>query len=370
MTDLSRYFQKLVSGQAKRRRDRLLLSLLRLLSHPYALILRLRAEAYRLGFLRSYQLPCPVISVGNITLGGTGKTPMVAWIAGYLMQRGLRVAVLSRGYGGSAQGAVHIVSDGSRVLLSPEQAGDEPCQLAGMLPGLMVAIGADRYSAGLKALEELKPDVCILDDGFQHLKLKRDLNVLLLDATQPFAIGFTLPGGLLRESVAAAGRADLVVYTRSQEGQTGPELFPDKPSCWTKHRFSGIVPLAGSEPLDLATAGNCRVLAFSGIADPEAFFRGLEQVGVQPVTTLSFPDHTPYGEAEIAAILRLKVASRSTLLLTTQKDAVKLVPYADRLADCFAVVLELATDNARPLEAALEKVLQATGTFSRNPGSR
>ena len=357
MTDLSHYFKELVSGGRRRVRDRVLLAVLRLFSHPYALVLRLRALGYRFGVLRSYRLPCPVISVGNLTMGGTGKTPTVAWIAGYLMGRGRRVAVLSRGYGGSAQGALRVVSDGKSVLLSPGEAGDEPCLLAGKLPGLMVVIGADRYRAGLHALEKLKPDLVLLDDGFQHLRLQRDLNILLLDATRPFDGGLTLPAGFLRESAGAAGRADLVVYTRCPEGAPGPDLFPGKPSCWTKHRFSGIVPLAGGELAGFAAAKEGRVLAFSGIADPESFFSGLEGVGVRPVTTISFPDHTPYGEAEIAAILRLKLASRSTLLLTTQKDAVKLVPYADRLAGCFAVVLDLAFEDPRPLEAALDRLI-------------
>ena len=357
MADLERYFKELVGGKRRGVADLALLALLRLASRPYALVLRMRAFGYRVGLLSSHRLPCPVISVGNIALGGTGKTPMVAWIAAYLMRRGRRVAVLSRGYGGTAEGETRIVSDGASLLLSPEEAGDEPCLLAGMLPGLIVVIGADRYRAGLHALDRLKPDLFILDDGFQHLKLRRDLNILLLDARKPFAGGVTLPGGMLRESPAAAGRADLVVFTRSPEGTARPDLFPDKSSCWTNHRFSGIVPLAGGPLGDFARIKEGRVMAFSGIADPEAFFSGLEGVGVRPVTTLSFPDHTPYGEAEIAAILRLKVASRSTILVTTQKDAVKLVPFADRLAGCFAVVLELAADDARPLEDALEKIL-------------
>ena len=357
MADLSHYFQELVHGKRRGLPDLLLLALLRLASYPYALILGLRALGYRLGLLRSYSLPRPVVSVGNITLGGTGKTPMVAWIAGYLMRQGKRVVVLSRGYGGSARGEIRIVSDGSQVLLSAEEAGDEPCLLAEKVPGLMVVIGADRYRAGLRAMEELKPDLFILDDGYQHMRLRRDLDILLLDATNPFANGVTLPAGFLREPVSAAGRADLVVYTRTPAGGVGRELFPDKPSCWTKHQFSGIVPLTGGHLCGFETAIGCRVMAFSGIAHPEAFFTGLEQVGVRPVTTLSFPDHMPYGAAEIAAILRLKVASRSTVLLTTQKDAVKLVPFAESLAGCFAVVLELAADDPRPLEAALEKVL-------------
>ena len=356
MSDLSLYFQELVSGARRRGRDRALLALLRFFSYPYAWVLRLRAAGYRFGLLRSHRLPCPVVSVGNLTLGGTGKTPTVAWIAGYLMGRGKRVAVLSRGYGGSARGELRVVSDGRSVLLSPEEAGDEPCLLAAKLPGLVVVIGADRYQAGLRALAELKPDLVLLDDGFQHLRLRRDLNILLLDARKPFAGGWTLPGGMLREPVSAAGRADLVLYTRCPEDAPGPDLFPAKPSCWTKHQFSGIVPLAGGALDGFAAARKCRVMAFSGIADPEAFFSGLEQIGVRPVTTISFPDHTPYGEAEVAAILRLQVASRSTLLLTTQKDAVKLVPYADRLPACYAVVLDLAFQDARPLEAALDRL--------------
>jgi len=358
MADLSHYFKELVDGKRRGMPDRLLLALLRLASHPYALILRLRALGYRLGLLRSYALPRPVISVGNITLGGTGKTPMVAWIAEYLIARGKRVAVLSRGYGGTARGEIRIVSDGTRVLLSAEEAGDEPCLLAEKVPGLLVVIGADRHQAGLRAMKEFSPDLFILDDGYQHLRLRRDLNILLLDAGAPFANGVTLPAGFLREPVSAAGRADLVVYTRTPATGVGRELFPAKPSCWTKHQFSGIVPLSGGQLAGFEAAKECRVMAFSGIADPEAFFSGLEQVGVRPVTTLSFPDHVPYGEAEVAAILRLKVASRSTLLLTTQKDAVKLVPFAERLTGCFAVILELAAEDPRPLEAALEKVLR------------
>jgi tetraacyldisaccharide 4'-kinase len=357
MTDFSHYFTELVSGGRRRVRDRALLAVLRLLSYPYATVLRLRALGYRLGLLRSYRLSCPVVSVGNITLGGTGKTPTVAWIAGYLMGRGKRVVVLSRGYGGSAAGELRVVSDGKSILVGPEEAGDEPCLLAGKLPGLMVVIGADRYRAGLHALEELQPDLVLLDDGFQHLRLKRDLNILLLDATRPFASGYTLPGGMLREPVSAAGRADLVVYTRCPEGAPGPDLFPEKPCLWTKHQFSGIVPLAGGQPGGFEAAKQARVMAFSGIADPEAFFSGLEAIGVMPVTTISFPDHTPYGEAEVAAILRLKVASRSTVLLTTQKDAVKLVPYSEKLAGCFAVVLDLACEDPRPLESALDKLI-------------
>ena len=362
MADLETYYRDLMAGKRSGVGDKLLLALLRISSRPYALILWLRALSYRLGLLPSHRLPRPVISVGNLVLGGTGKTPMVAWLAAQLMSHGKKVCVLSRGYGGSAEGEIRIVSDGEKLLLSPEEAGDEPCQLAGMLPGLMVVIGSNRYRAGLHALERLKPDVFILDDGYQHLKLRRDLNILLLDAADPFANGLTLPGGFLREAPTAAGRADLVVCTRTPEGKERLAPVPGKPTCWTKHRLSGIVPLGGGpiSSFDRASAQGTRVMAFSGIANPNAFFDGLEAVGVRPVTTLSFPDHASYGEQEVAAILRLKVASRSTVLLTTQKDAVKLAPHAEKLSGCFAVVLELEFEDACPVEEALGRLLRST----------
>jgi tetraacyldisaccharide 4'-kinase len=352
------YFRELVTGKRAGLRDRLLLAVLKVLAVGYALILRARASAYRLGIFASRRLPVPVISVGNITLGGTGKTPMVVWLARYLMKRGKRVAVLSRGYGGSVKGEIRIVSDGSTVLLSPEEAGDEPYLLAKKIPGLMVVIGADRHQAGLLAMKELQPDLFILDDGFQHLRLERDLNILLLDAGRPFSNGATLPAGFLREAPAAGLRADLAVYTRSREGESVPDLFPDKPSCRTKHRLCGLVPLDWGEPLGFSSLKpEDRVMAFSGIADPEAFFNGLEAEGVRLVTTISFPDHTPYGEAELAAICRLRDSSRSTVLLTTEKDAVKLAPFAERLGRCFAVSLELEFGDPAPIEKCLERML-------------
>ena len=356
MADLSRYYQDLVSGKRRQARDRALLVLLRLASHPYASVLAVRAWAYRVGLLCSRRLPRPVISVGNIALGGTGKTPMTARLAADLIARGLRVAVLSRGYGGDAKGALRIVSDGSNILLSPEESGDEPYLLARKVPGLMVVIGADRYRAGLLALQELNPDVFILDDGFQHLRLKRDLDLLLLDASRPFANGFTLPAGFLRERVSACARADLVVYTRGETPGV-PDLFPDKPSVWTSHALTGVLPLQGGERLGLEALQGARVTAFSGIADPTAFFDLLESCGVRLTATISFPDHTRYGEDEVAAICRLQVASRSTLLVTTEKDAVKLVPHAARFVPCFAALLEIRCDELGVLNAALEKLL-------------
>lgn len=361
------YFRDLTDGKLPGLRDRLLLALLRGVALPYGFLLRLRASAYRSGLFRSHRLPVPVISVGNIVLGGTGKTPMVAWLAEYLVGRGLRVAVLSRGYGGSAEGELRIVCDGKTMLSTPEEAGDEPCLLAQKVPGLMVVIGSDRHRAGLLALAELKPDIFILDDGFQHLRLERDLNILLLDATRPFANGRTLPAGFLREPVGAAERADLVVYTRCAAGQRADQL-PGRPSCRTSHRLSGLAPLGGGGGTGFEAMKGARVTAFSGIANPSAFFDLLEQEGVRLAATLAFPDHTSYGEEEIAAICRLKQSSRSSILVTTEKDAVKLAPYRERLGECYVTLLELAADDWTPLTAALEKLLHEQGPSTTAAG--
>ena len=356
MADRERYFKELMDGKRTGWKDRLVVAFLRLASHPYALILRLRALGYRVGLIPSHRLPRPVISVGNITLGGTGKTPTVAWLAAFLIERGRRVAVLTRGYGGSAEGEIRLVSDGQTLLVGPEEAGDEPCLLARKVPGLMVVMGADRYQAGLLALRELNPDIFILDDGFQHLKLKRDLNLLLLDCERPFGNDRVLPAGFLREPKSALQRADVVLFTRCE-----PESRPQVPGlsrdvCRSAHRLAGYVTLDGGEPRPLAELKGKRGMAFAGIADPAAFFDGVEREGVPLVATLAFSDHICYGDAEIAAILRLKTASRSVFVITTEKDAVKLAPFREQLGSVQVAVLDIEMLDAGALEELLDRL--------------
>ena len=237
------YFRQLWDGKLTGSADCIFMVLLTLLSFVYALILQLRVLVYKAGLLRSFRLPCPVISVGNLTVGGTGKTPMTLYLARWFMDRGKRVVILSRGYGGSLEGTIRIVADGSTILLSPGDAGDEPYLLANSLPGVMVVIGSDRYQAGCLALERLNPDIFILDDGFQHLRLKRDLNLLLLDCEKPFGNGRTLPAGILREPVSAIERADLVIFTRCNGNE--PAHATDKPWCAASHRLTGALSAGG-----------------------------------------------------------------------------------------------------------------------------
>ncbi len=355
MAVLPHYFRDLWNGRRNGPADRLALYLLTTLSFPYAAALRLRSEAYAAGLFRSRRLPRPVVSVGNLTVGGTGKTPMAVHLARWFMGRGKRVAILSRGYGGSLEGKTRIVTDGREIFLSPEEAGDEPYLMAFSLPGAMVVIGTDRYRAGCLALERLEPDIFILDDGFQHLRLERDLNILLLGCARPFGNGRTLPAGALREPVSAAGRADLIIFTRCTS--KNPPLSTGKPWCAASHRLTGVIPLEGGVTQPLSSLGGLKGVAFAGIAEPAAFFGSLQREGLDPAATHAFPDHCRYGETEIAALLKLRDECSADYLITTGKDAVKLAPYRERLGNVYAAGLELEFADPGPLHAALEKLL-------------
>ena len=192
-----------------------------------------------------------MVSIGNITVGGTGKTPVTAYIARFLLAQGYRVAVLSRGYGGSLEGQTCVVSDGLTIMLSAVECGDEPYLLASTVPGLMVVIGTDRYAAGQLAIEQLAPDIFLLDDGFQHLRLHRDLNILLQDFSRPFGNGLTLPAGILREPSSAASRADLVIFTRAPKGATIPVDTGAVPSCMLQPHHRRSAPSERRRPRSL-----------------------------------------------------------------------------------------------------------------------
>jgi tetraacyldisaccharide 4'-kinase len=349
------YFRQLWDGQRKSPSDRILQAILRIPSVIYSQAMTLRAAAYRIGLFRSFKLPKPVVSVGNLTVGGTGKTPMAAFLARWFMEKGKRVAVLSRGYGGSLEGNIRVVSDGSSIFLSPSEAGDEPYLLASSVPGLSVLIGSDRYRAGLLTIRELNPDILILDDGYQHLRLQRDLNLLLLDHDKPVGNGYVLPAGPMRESSKALERADLVIYTRCRDKYRSLPI--DKPVCLANHMLTGFNLLGKGEPKLMRDLKGLRVAAFAGIADPYSFFESLTAAGVNPCATLPLPDHVSYGEAEIITLSVLKERSRADCLVTTEKDAVKLSPYLQHLGTVYSAKLDLEFADAGPLEAALEKLL-------------
>ncbi len=334
----------------------LIVPVLTVLSIPYSIVMRLRALAFRFGVFRTHRLPKPVISVGNITAGGTGKSPMVAWIARYFLAQGKRVAVLSRGYGGSAMKTGGIVSDGHRILMQAVEAGDEPVMLAETVPGLIVAVGADRYRSGLDVLRQVEPDVFILDDGFQHQRVHRDLEILLLDAERPFGNGHVLPAGIMREPRNAASRADLIVYTRSQGGSPA-HAFPRIPFCRANHEIVAVRSLKmENSPETVTSLRALRGVAFAGIADPERFFSMLRQAGLNLASVIAFPDHCFYGDGEIEKIENALELMNGDYLVTTEKDAVKLSGKRLRCERIYAAILRMSIPEGKMIFAALDKL--------------
>ncbi len=319
--------------------ERLLFLLLLPLSAVYDGLTRLRALAYRHGWLPVHRLPVPVISVGNLTAGGTGKTPLTGWLLAWCAAHGLKAAVLSRGYGGRRAVEPLTVCAGAGPLVGPEEAGDEPFLLARRHPQAIVVVGADRVRAGRLAIEKHGAQLLLLDDGYQHLRLARDLNILLADARHPFGNGRVLPAGYLRESRRAVDRADLLVLTRSGAAdRQQPLAGPDLPVLRTGHRLaSRVVSLTGHE-LDLERLRGQEGVAFCGIADPEPFFAQLRDRGLSLRQTVALPDHHDYPPATLQMLARF--GEEADYFITTEKDAVKLA--ADALSrPCYRVGLEI-----------------------------
>jgi tetraacyldisaccharide 4'-kinase len=273
-----------------------------------------------------------VLSVGNLTTGGTGKTPMTAYLAGRLRSWGLKPVILSRGYGGRAERRGVIVSSGSGPVVPAAVAGDEAYLLAKRLPAVPVVVGRDRYAMGRMAFDELKPDCYLLDDGFQHLQLHRDLNLALLDYRRPFGNGHLLPRGRLREPVTALTRADALILTRSDLNAAGEHAVTlqrfGKPVFRAAHRTVIIQRWQAGKPTDDTQNGRLPTEAaafiFSGIADNGAFRDAAGRLGGRIVGSRGFPDHHPYTRRDVDAIETAAAAAGATALLTTAKDAVRL----------------------------------------------
>jgi tetraacyldisaccharide 4'-kinase len=302
---------------------------LRLLSAPYGAAVALRNRLYDRGILRQERLPCPVISVGNLTVGGTGKTPTVVFIANLLKERGCRPAVLSRGYGGHAKAAVNVVSDGNRVLLGWREAGDEPILIARALPGIPVLTGPKRSHTGMAAMERFSSDILILDDAFQHRSLFRDIDIVLVDAARPFGNGLVLPRGPLREQPKALCRAGILLRTGDADHEKPLRDFSSLPSFRGNHRPRELVEAATGRVSPHTDIQGQKVFAFAGIGSPEAFRRGLTALGAKVVSFQAFPDHHPYRRSDIDALRRLAAKSGATRIITTEKDGVRLADFPD-----------------------------------------
>ncbi len=325
--------------------------LLRLVSVFYALGQRVRAGLYRRKIFRTRRLNCRVISIGNLTLGGTGKTPTVMRVADTLRRQGFKPAILSRGYGGRSRKSVNVVNDGQQTLLLPEQAGDEPVMMARRLKDIPVLTGRSRYETGKYAIEQLGADVLILDDGYQHLPLHRDLNILLCDATRPFGNGVVFPAGELREPLTAMDRADLICLTRCRGNDPTDRIdgFNRKqvPVIQTGLRVQSVIALSSGVESGIETIQHQPVAAFCGIAHPSDFFQSLEQVPVHIAKQNTFPDHHDYSADDLKAIENRAQQAAAKMIVTTEKDAVKLKGHAfDLPVYAVRVALEIMEGQA------------------------
>ncbi|MEJ2659013.1 MAG: tetraacyldisaccharide 4'-kinase [Desulfobacterales bacterium] len=311
--------------------------------------------------LKSKRLPCFIISIGNIVVGGTGKTPITMYVAETVRILGYKAVIISRGYKGKAEAVGGVVGDGRSLLMTPEASGDEPFMMAARLKNVPVVIGKDRFKAGVLAMQKFNPDVLVLDDGFQHLRLQRNLDFVLLNDRNPFGNGHLLPRGVLREPISTLLMADAVISTKSgaAEGnralssmekfsvferekpvyQAGINPFVYKVFKGKKSQFDNFMPGASkyhSEPINGRT-----VFAFSGLADNLQFRRTVEGFKCRLSGFMEFPDHHSYTEKDLKNILAAAQKSRSDALVTTEKDYVRFAHNLEWCVDLFVIGIEI-----------------------------
>ena len=321
------------------------------LSVGYRAALAVREAAYRVRVLGTGRLPCPVISIGNITLGGSGKTPLAELTAHTLRELGRQPAVVSRGYGRDTRG-VHVVADREGIRLEARSAGDEPRMLAEHLPGVPVVVGENRLAAGKVAIERCGATVIVLDDGFQHRTIAKDLEIVVVNGQTPWGNGRLFPRGMLREPLSALARADLVVVTNPAT----PADVEAVSRAVRRHNDRAPVLAAAYEVVEASELGSGRrrgvdelagrrLLAFAGLGTPRGFAHTLAGAGVRAAGLIEFPDHHWFVPDDLVSLVRQSVAVGAEGLITTEKDAVRLrgLPLPQAPLWVLSVRLRLAT---------------------------
>jgi len=331
------YLDSVISGKRKGLFTVVLKLSLFDLSLLYSGVVRLRRWLYYNDILRAKRLPCKVISIGNIVAGGSGKTPAAIAIASmirdyteYYELSSLKMAIVTRGYRGMAH-ANSVVSDGSNILMNASDAGDEPYMMAHKLPGIPVIIGKDRYRSGLTAIQKWGSQVIILDDGFQYLRLIKDINIITIDSTRPFGFNYMLPMGYLREPLSTIKKADIILLTRVDQCKNlgvikeKIELIaPRVPVFESVHTPYALYAPGTSQNSGLDTIKNRNILALCGISNPESFVCTLKSLNPARVDLISFPDHYRYNTKSIEFIEAKALEFRSDMIITTEKDVLKL----------------------------------------------
>ena len=349
--NIETYLLSVIDGTRKGKWSAILRFLLKGLSLVFTMVVQVRLKLYKHRIIRPNTLGCQVISVGNLTVGGTGKTPVVEVFARNLQQQGRKVAILSRGYKskeasfrekmiqrittGKIETPPRVVSDGKRLLLDSWSAGDEPYMLASNLPEVVVVVDKDRVKAGKYAIKELGCDTLILDDGFQYLKLGHRLDIALVDRTNPFGGGHLLPRGLLREPMRNIKRAGFIFITKcGEDGE--PELKeqlrrlnPVAEISECRHAAKYLKDVFGDQTYPLEKLKGMKIAAVSAIAVPESFEKALEGFGAEIVYRRRFADHHRFSQQEIINTINWGMKRGAEAILTTEKDAVRF-PFVDR----------------------------------------
>lgn len=315
------------------------------LSAAYGALVRLRALAYARGWLKSKRLRGVVISVGNLTVGGTGKTPLIVWLAERLLAQGKRVAILSRGYRGS-----YGTSD--EIELMKRRLGT----------GVVLGVGKHRFAQG-KRLEGQGVDVFLLDDGFQHLQLARDLDIVLVDASRPLDGEWLLPAGRLREPIAALGRAGLIVLTRASRSESVNQSLGNHARAdlfFAAARLRGFRRFGQEQSLLSAeTLRRLRVFAFCGIGNPGAFFRDLRHWGVSVLWSRVFRDHHLYTTEDLALLAHTAKQIHAEALVCTEKDAQNLRDLRMPALPLFVAIIDLEISDDERFLGAIDRVVRA-----------
>jgi tetraacyldisaccharide 4'-kinase len=353
----------------------------------YAAVVTARNAVFDSGMLGVCRLPVPVISVGNITVGGTGKTPMAMYLAEWLQEEGRRPVIVSRGYGGNRHPDIAVVSDGESLRMGPEQSGDEPYLMALRLPGVPVVVGRRRSDAGRYALRQFSPDMLILDDAYQHRRIQRDINLLLLDGNRPFGNGYSLPRGPLREPKSGGSRADGIVFTRADGIQVeelaasvraAAALVSDIPAFACDHipAVRGIVRShsgkdSTAEQSELSTGvvdlEGEPSFGFSGLANNDNFRYTLGRLRPQVVGFSGFSDHHRYTAEELDGLQAQARTTGARYLITTEKDMVRIPAGYRWRRDVVVVGIQLAfgADEAAFRQFILKRLLAADEEVTR-----
>lgn len=331
----------------------------------YRMGVALHRGAYRHGWLKTKRLGRPVISVGNLTAGGTGKTPLVAYVAEMLSKRGLKPAILTRGYKRQSRENLIVVEPAQERSPDPRAIGDEPALLARKLPQIPIVIEADRFRGGREAESRFDVDVHILDDGFQHWALARDLDIVVLDVTQDLSNAALLPTGRLREPLRALERAHIVVLSRAElensKGmeKTAREINPQAEVFQSATQLRHIQDISSGKTLNVEDWLGEAVLVFCGIGNPDAFFADVRRWGLTVVQEVAFGDHHVYTASEMKWLGERAVRIGATALVTTEKDAMNFPADWKSEFSVQACVIQSALPRAAAFEEAVVQRLQA-----------